>query len=269
MPGETKEEIEKEEKVWELLSPWINPSNASLERADVYQFHAALAKEWRVGNCLIAGDAAHQMPPFMGAGMGTGIRDAMNLFWKLDLILSGKASDAILETYKAERYPHAKWTVAQSVSIGKIIEGICAQQEGKDFAPDDNDGYGVKFPHLPSGIFKDASDEISGYPCPQPLLLRDEVKQLSDRVVGSKFCVFTRDNISKLSDKAEKIVKALDIQIIELSEKDDEENRMEKIFALYKLIIVRPDRYVYGGIKSLKDTSKIIESLETSFCLEI
>ena len=111
MPGETKEELEKDEKVWELLSPWVNPVNAELERADVYQFHAALAKDWRVGRCLIAGDAAHQMPPFMGAGMGTGIRDAMNLFWKLDLILSGAAKESILDTYQEERYPHAKWTV--------------------------------------------------------------------------------------------------------------------------------------------------------------
>ena len=201
--------------------------------------------------------------------MGTGIRDAMNLFWKLDLVLSGLAGDNILDTYKAERYPHAKWTVAQSVSIGKIIEGICAQQEGKEFTPEENDGYGVKFPHLPSGIFEDASDEISGYPCPQPLLSRDGIKQLSDRVVGSKFCIFTRDGIPKLSDKAEKIIEKLDIQIVELSKEDDEENRMEKIFSLYKLILVRPDRYVYGGIESLDDASKIVESLETTFCLKI
>ena len=269
MPGESKEELESEEKVWELLSPWINPNNATLERADVYQFHAALAKTWRIDNCLIAGDAAHQMPPFMGAGMGTGIRDAMNLFWKLDLILSNKAEDSILDTYQAERYPHAKWTVAQSVSIGKIIEGLCAQQEGKEFTPDDNEGYGVKFPHLPSGLYKDASDDISGYPCPQPLLFRNGSKELSDRIVGSKFTIFTKNAIPKLTKKAEEIVKALDIQIIEFTDKDDEENRMSKIFETYKLILIRPDRYVYGGIESLDDSSDIIESLESTFSLKI
>ena len=58
----------------------------------------------------------------------------MNLFWKLDLILSGAAKESILDTYQEERYPHAKWTVAQSVSIGKIIEGLCAQQEGKELS---------------------------------------------------------------------------------------------------------------------------------------
>ena len=88
-------------------------------------------------------------------------------------------------------------------------------------------------------------------------------------MVGSKFCIFTRDGIPKLSDKAEKIIEKLDIQIVELSKEDDEENRMEKIFSLYKLILVRPDRYVYGGIESLDDASKIVESLETTFCLKI
>ena len=88
-------------------------------------------------------------------------------------------------------------------------------------------------------------------------------------MVGSKFCIFTRDGIPKVSNKAEKIIEALEIQIVKLSAEDDEENRMEKIFSLYKLILVRPDRYVYGGIESLDDTSKIIESLETSFCLKI
>ena len=269
MPGETKEELEKDEKVWELLSPWVNPENAELERADVYQFHAALAKDWRVGRCLIAGDAAHQMPPFMGAGMGTGIRDAMNLFWKLDLILSGAAKESILDTYQEERYPHAKWTVAQSVSIGKIIEGLCAQQEGKEFIPDDGDGYGVKFPHLPSGLYKDASDDISGYPCPQPLLYREGKKTLSDRIVGSKFCIFTKNEIPKLSEKAQKIVNSLEIQIIKIEDNDDEEKRMAKIFDIYELVLIRPDRYVYGGIKSMQETSNIIEELEKTFSLKI
>ncbi len=79
MPGEDSKELEKEENVWKLLKPWINENNAKLERAQVYSFHACIAETWRKGNVLIAGDAAHQMPPFMGAGMGTGIRDITNI----------------------------------------------------------------------------------------------------------------------------------------------------------------------------------------------
>ena len=81
----------------------------------------------------------------------------------------------------------------------------------------------------------------------------------------SKFTIFTKNAIPKLTKKAEEIVKALDIQIIEFTDKDDEENRMSKIFETYKLILIRPDRYVYGGIESLDDSSDIIESLESTF----
>ena len=73
----------------------------------------------------------------------------------------------------------------------------------------------------------------------------------------------------EVTKQAEKIVKALDIQIIEFTDKDDEENRMSKIFETYKLILIRPDRYVYGGIESLDDSSDIIESLESTFSLKI
>ena len=59
------------------------------------------------------------------------------------------------------------------------------------------------------------------------------------------------------------------MQIIKFTDKDDEENRMSKIFETYKLILIRPDRYVYGGIESLDDSSDIIESLESTFSLKI
>ena len=78
-----------------------------------------------------------------------------------------------------------------------------------------------------------------------------------------------QEKIPKLTKKAEEIVKALDIQIIEFTDKDDEENRMSKIFETYKLILIRPDRYVYGGIESLDDSSDIIESLKSTFSLKI
>ena len=125
MPGENSEELEKDENVWKLLKPWINESNATLERAQVYAFHACIAESWCKGNILIAGDAAHQMPPFMGAGMGTGIRDITNISWKLDLLLNNKAGPEILNTYQDERHSHAKWTIAQTVTIGQVIEGFC------------------------------------------------------------------------------------------------------------------------------------------------
>ena len=83
---------------------------------------------------LIAGDA-HQIPPFMGAGMGAGIRDVTNLAWKIHLLFQNKASHTILNTYMHERFNHAKWTIAQTISIGEIIEGFVLQQKVKNITP--------------------------------------------------------------------------------------------------------------------------------------
>jgi 3-(3-hydroxy-phenyl)propionate hydroxylase len=61
-------------------------------RRTVYTFHALLAERWRARRCFLLGDAAHMMPPFAGAGLNTGIRDADNLTWKLVMTLGGNIS---------------------------------------------------------------------------------------------------------------------------------------------------------------------------------
>ena len=91
MPGEDRREMEKEENVWRLLSRWISPEDAVLWRRASYQFHALVAGEWHNGRAFIAGDAAHQQPPFMGQGMCQGVRDVVNLTWKLERVLRGKS----------------------------------------------------------------------------------------------------------------------------------------------------------------------------------
>jgi 2,4-dichlorophenol 6-monooxygenase len=64
-----------------------------------------VAEQWRFGNIFLAGDAAHRQPPTSGLGLNTGIQDAHNLAWKLAEVLSGRASDALLDTYESERKP--------------------------------------------------------------------------------------------------------------------------------------------------------------------
>ena len=122
MPGETAADLEHEETYWPLLESWVTRDDTEVIRAVVYSFHAVIAKEYRSGRAFILGDAAHQMPPFLGQGMCAGIRDAANLAWKLDLVRQGLADDSLLDTYYEERAPHVRAIIARAVQAGRIIQ---------------------------------------------------------------------------------------------------------------------------------------------------
>jgi hypothetical protein len=122
LPDETLDELDDEARAWQLLAPWdVHPGNARLERHAVYTFQARYAERWREGRVLLAGDAAHQMPPFAGQGMCAGLRDAANLAWKLGHVLDGHAGDGLLDTYQAERLPSAAQAIELSMELGKVI----------------------------------------------------------------------------------------------------------------------------------------------------
>jgi 3-(3-hydroxy-phenyl)propionate hydroxylase len=106
---------------WKLLARWITPADAELWRAASYRFHALVAREWRRGRVFLAGDAAHQQPPFTGQGMCQGIRDAANLAWKLHYVLAGKASEALLDSYETERSRHVRRLISVVKEIGAVI----------------------------------------------------------------------------------------------------------------------------------------------------
>jgi flavoprotein hydroxylase len=130
---------ELETRGWELLEPWgVRPDNATMERRAVYTFAARYAERWRSGRVLLAGDAAHQMPPFAGQGLCAGIRDAANLAWKLDLVLTGAAADTLLDTYDEERVPSARQAIEFSIELGKIIcvpDPLAAAERDEAMAP--------------------------------------------------------------------------------------------------------------------------------------
>jgi 3-(3-hydroxy-phenyl)propionate hydroxylase len=111
----------EEPDVWALLARWIKPDDAQLWRAASYRFHALVAREWRRGRVFLAGDAAHQQPPFTGQGMCQGIRDVANLSWKLHHVLAGKAKERLLDTYEVERRAHAKRLISVVKDIGSVI----------------------------------------------------------------------------------------------------------------------------------------------------
>ena len=122
LPHETIEELNDERRAWDLLAPWdVTPANARLERHAVYTFQARAATEWQLDRILLAGDAAHLMPPFAGQGMCAGIRDAANLAWKLDLVLGDHADPGLLATYQQERLPSATAAIDFSIELGHVI----------------------------------------------------------------------------------------------------------------------------------------------------
>jgi 2-polyprenyl-6-methoxyphenol hydroxylase-like FAD-dependent oxidoreductase len=122
LPGERPEDLDDATRAWDLLADWdVHPGNARLERHAVYTFQARYAERWRDGRVFVAGDAAHQMPPFAGQGMCAGIRDAANVAWKLDLVLAGAAADDLLDSYAAERLPGVRQAIEFSMELGKVI----------------------------------------------------------------------------------------------------------------------------------------------------
>jgi 3-(3-hydroxy-phenyl)propionate hydroxylase len=121
LPQEESQDVAQPAKVWALLSRWITPDDAELERAAVYTFHSVIAQKWRNGRLLLAGDSAHQTPPFLGQGMCAGIRDAANLAWKLAAIIQGGAAPDLLDTYQSERQPHVREFIELAIRLGGII----------------------------------------------------------------------------------------------------------------------------------------------------
>lgn len=121
LPGEDPEAFGRSDNVRRQLARFANPEALDIWRSAVYRFHALVATKWRAGRLFLLGDAAHQTPPFMGQGLCAGIRDALNLAWKLAAVLRGGATPAMLDSYEAERRPHFRTVVARTKELGEII----------------------------------------------------------------------------------------------------------------------------------------------------
>lgn len=122
LPHESIEQLNSTATAWKRLEAWdLHPGNATLERHAVYTFRALWAQRWRAGRLLLAGDAAHLMPPFAGQGMCSGLRDAMNLAWRLDDVLTGRSGDALLDSYDTERIQHVRHFIEFSMGLGQVI----------------------------------------------------------------------------------------------------------------------------------------------------
>lgn len=121
LPGETAADFQSIGALQPLIGPWVQGiPNAQLQlmRVAEYTFRAQLADRWRDRSVFLLGDAAHLTPPFVGQGLCSGLRDAMNLSWKIAGVLAGDLPEPVLDTYERERKPHARALIRLARLIG-------------------------------------------------------------------------------------------------------------------------------------------------------
>lgn len=276
LPGETIEELEEEEKVWELLNHWATADDVELVRHKVYNFRSLIAERWRDRRVLIAGDAAHVMPPFMGQGMCAGMRDAWNLQWKLGLILDGKADDRLLDSYQQERQPHVSQITDISIYLGKIIcipDPEAAAARDAAYLNDMVDPP-APFPSLTTGLLMTGPD---GSPAPGAGLLsphvdieRNGMRMRLDALVGGRFALYCRDFDPRqaLGQAELEILAALDVSVVPVGKEIpdgvvDLDGRLDDFLdgQGWAAMLVRPDFYVFGGVSAARELPALVHHL--------
>jgi 3-(3-hydroxy-phenyl)propionate hydroxylase len=222
MPGDAPDAMTRPEEVWRLLAPWIRPGDAVLERAAVYTFHSLIARKWRDRRLLIAGDAAHQTPPFLGQGMCAGIRDAANLAWKF-------ADERLLDTYQSEREPHVRVYIEEALRLGAIIQTTdpkVAAERDRRFLESGKEQMVNLSPRLGPGFHHD------GEIFPQPVL--PDGRRLDEAIGGYRCAVLCPERLRV--DAPFPVIP----------------------YAGEEAIVLRPDRYVYGRARSAAELKSLI-----------
>jgi len=265
--GETREEMLRPERIEALLEPWTDRSNYEIRRAAVYQFHAATADRWQQGRVFLAGDAAHQTPPFLGQGLNAGFRDAVNLGWKLPLVLAGTCDDALLGTYFGERDAHARDLVEWAVAIGQLMETLAAREAGlpDPYEADESSGYGQgrTAPPLRGGVLMTEQRSESapiGDMLRQPTL-RDAAGavQRLDELLGEGFAIVARTEADlTLGPEARGILERLDARCVCLEGLDVVEGIMDRLFEDHAAVVLRPDRYIFGVVDESADLDGLV-----------
>ena len=203
LPGENHAEVATLDNARRLISPWVDPDRITILRHIVYTFHARSAGRWRSGRVLLAGDAAHLMPPFAGQGLSSGLRDAQNLAWKLASVLAGTADAALLDSYEQERRPHV-----ERMTLLTRVSGALVQTRSHRIAMVRDTlltriarlryfTAGRFKPHLryPAGAFDESRDRHkAGHTFPQPTVRTSEgrLRPLDD-FLGSGWAIIGRE----------------------------------------------------------------------------
>lgn len=244
--GEDAAEISTPRSVWRLLARWLAPDDADIERTAVYEFRSTVAGDWRKGRLLLAGDAAHQTPPFMGQGLCAGIRDVSNLAWKLAQCASGYGSDGLLDTYASERIPHVRQYIETAVRLGGLINTSATQQALQAAFPqaDGSARMASIAPPLGPGL-QDAQDPRAGRLFPQATLANGS--KLDDKC-GTGFALIVDEDIAPDPD---------DQFVIQTTRSESEVRRcLDEMNT--RAVLIRPDRYIMGSADTAADFKRLL-----------
>ncbi len=236
LPGEDPAAATEPNNVRELVSAWIDPALVDVERAAVYTFHGVVARQWRRERIFLAGDAAHQMPPFLGQGMCSGMRDAANLVWKLAAVVHRDAPEALLDTYQDERDPHVRTIIETAVGFGRIICTIDPEVAASRDADMRVRVGGADQPPVPALGASIALTVGGGALSAQPRLRGRRF----DDAVGPRFAVVTRTPIDV--DHADARWWAERAALFDV----EREPELADLLGTDAALVVRPDRYVFG-----------------------
>ncbi len=249
LPDEDSLKIASHPEVWKLLSKWLQPHEAELERTAVYMFHALIAKDWRRGRLLLAGDAAHQTPPFMGQGMSAGIRDAANLGWKLTEVVRGRKPDALLDSYQSERLPNAREYITTAVRLGGLINTAHSEEALRAAMSVPGGAAAMKsiYPPLGPGIGRGPNaGQMFGQPC-----MADG--QRMDDVFGHEFLVVAHAGLAREATLPENIA------VVTTEDAPEAGDHLAAFNT--RAVVLRPDRYILGSADTAKALADIAKEI--------
>jgi 2-polyprenyl-6-methoxyphenol hydroxylase-like FAD-dependent oxidoreductase len=275
--GENPDEAVKHENVWKRLdrSTGGTPNEFELIRTVVYRLKSLIAERWRVGRVLLAGDAAHQMPPYLAQGLCSGFRDAHTLAWKLDLVLKGVSTDTLLDSYEAERAPSARDTVIESLRVGQNInERDPAKAEVRDdrlramqkrIDAGEKPLVAFRSPGPRKGVIGSGPEaKAAGEPFIQAKVRGDGREGWFDDVAGAGFVMLVRNGEPALSDADRDYWRSLGGKIVRIGrDVVDTEGRYTQWMDTLgcDVVVKRPDNYVFAACRSAEALPALLAEL--------
>jgi 2-polyprenyl-6-methoxyphenol hydroxylase-like FAD-dependent oxidoreductase len=277
-PDESPADFESLDVAWDLSRPYgLLPETSRIVRNAVYQFRSLLAENWRVGRVILAGDSAHVMPPFMGQGMCSGLRDGVSLAWRLKLVLRGQAGPELLDSYAQERRDHVEQVIRASMGMGWLVSVTDPDDARERDADLRSEGMPdtPPFPGLTGGVLLSgaagAPTRGAGDLSAQPRVSIDGRQGRLDDLTGSGWRIITRRAVetSSLTQDQRQLLDTLDARIVWASPvsgtADAFDFEMEVDAWLESLgaevVIVRPDFYTYGSLASVDELGAALDYL--------